>query len=94
MILTHKKWASIQAVRDKRVFAIPVGISRRGHPGGLETPLAILWTAKTIYPELFPDIDLKKEVFWFYKTFFGLSLDHEMVDRILGNRGMRSTSTR
>lgn len=89
VILTDKKWSPIQAVQDKKVFAIPVGISRWGHPGGLETPLAILWTAKKVYPALFQDIDLKKEVGVFYKTFFNLDLDDAMVDKILGNKGMR-----
>ncbi len=89
-ILSDKKWSPIQAVLDKRVFSIPVGISRWGHPGGLETPLAILWTAKTVYPDLFQDIDLKQEVSQFYLTFFNLDLDDAMIERILGNKGMRS----
>jgi len=88
-ILTDKKWSPIKAVQNNKVFSIPVGISRWGHPGGLETPLAILWTAKTVYPDLFQDIDLKKEIFIFYKTFFNLELDEVMINKILGNKGMR-----
>jgi iron complex transport system substrate-binding protein len=89
-ILADKKWSPIQAVRDQKVFSIPVGISRWGHPGGLETPLAILWTAKTVYPDLFRDIDLKQEVSRFYLRFFNLDLDHATIERILGNTGMRA----
>jgi len=88
-ILNDKKWSPIKAVQNKKVFSIPVGISRWGHPGGLETPLAILWTAKTVYPILFSDIDLKKEMSSFYNTHFNLSLDEEMTNKILGNQGMR-----
>jgi iron complex transport system substrate-binding protein len=88
-ILTDKKWAPVRAVKEQKVFSIPVGISRWGHPGGLETPLAILWTAKTVYPDLFKDIDLKKEMTEFYQTFFNLSLDEAMIQKILGNKGMR-----
>lgn len=88
-ILADRKWASIKAVQNQKVFPIPVGISRWGHPGGLETPLAILWTAKTVYPDLFSDIDLKKEVSGFYRDFFNLDLDEAMIDKILGNKGMR-----
>ncbi|MCP3875120.1 MAG: ABC transporter substrate-binding protein [Desulfobacteraceae bacterium] len=91
-ILTDKKWSSIKAVQNTKVFAIPVGISRWGHPGGLETPLAILWTAKTVYPELFKEMDLKKEMVWFYKTFFNLNLDDDMINNILDNKGMRHHS--
>jgi iron complex transport system substrate-binding protein len=89
LILDDKKWAPIRAVQDKKVFTIPVGISRWGHPGGLETPLAILWTAKTVYPELFRDIDLKQEVRAFYRQFFDLTLDDGMLDKILNGNGMR-----
>jgi iron complex transport system substrate-binding protein len=88
-ILQDKKWAAVKAVQDKKVFPIPVGISRWGHPGSLETPLAILWTAKTVYPELFSDIDLKMEIKQFYHLFFDLTLTDEMVERILNNQGMR-----
>lgn len=88
-ILSDKKWETIQAVKDKKVLAIPVGISRWGHPGGLETPLALLWTSKKVYPDLFDDIDLKQEIYFFYKNFFDLDLDDAMIDRILNNKGMR-----
>ncbi len=92
LILTNKKWSSIQAVRNKKVFAIPVGISRWGHPGGLETPLAILWTVKKVYPALFEDIDLKKEISVFYKTFFNIHLNDTLLNRILANKGMRHSA--
>ncbi len=88
-ILTDKKWAPIRAVRDKKVHAIPVGISRWGHPGGLETPLAILWTAKTAYPRLFEDLDLALEIQIFYHDFFNLDLDGSTIEQILSGRGMR-----
>jgi iron complex transport system substrate-binding protein len=89
LILRDKKWAPIKAVRDKKVFTIPVGISRWGHPGGLETPLAILWTSKMVYPKLFQDVDMKKEVRAFYQQFFNLLLDDMMLDKILKGKGMR-----
>lgn len=88
-IMTDKKWAPVRAVRDNRVYPVPVGISRWGHPGGLETPLAILWTAKTAYPELFRDIDLAGEMTDFYSRFFSLDLTPAAVDQILSGRGMR-----
>ena len=90
-ILQDKKWAAVKAVREKNVFPIPVGISRWGHPGSLETPLAILWTAKKVYPELFSDMDLEKEIKQFYHRFFDLTLTDEMVENILNNQGMRET---
>ena len=47
------KWSAIGAVKNGRVYQMPIGISRWGHPGSLETPLAILWTAKSVYPDRF-----------------------------------------
>jgi len=90
-ILQDKKWAAVKAVQEKKVFPIPVGISRWGHPGSLETPLAILWTAKKVYPDLFSDIDLEMEIKQFYQQFFDLALTGEMVQNILNNQGMRKT---
>lgn len=90
-ILQDKKWAAVKAVQEKKVFPIPVGISRWGHPGSLETPLAILWTAKKVYPDLFSDIDLEMEIKQFYHQFFDLALTDEMVQNILNNQGMRKT---
>ncbi len=89
LILTDKKWATLKAVQEKKVFNIPVGISRWGHPGGLETPLAILWTAKTVYPDLFKDLYMKKEIKVFYQRFFNISLEDTMLDKILSGKGMR-----
>lgn len=88
-ILQDKKWAHIKAVQNKKVYSIPIGISRWGHPGGLETPLAILWTAKLVYPEYFKDIDLKKEILFFYQEFFNLQLTDKDIEQILSGKGMR-----
>jgi iron complex transport system substrate-binding protein len=89
LILTDKKWVSLGAVQQKKVFTIPVGISRWGHPGGIETPLAMIWTAKKIYPDLFQDINIEKEVALFYKQFFNLNLSDKLVNKILSGKGMR-----
>ena len=88
-MLTNEKWAALPAVRAERVYQIPVGISRWGHPGGMETPLAIIWTAKKLYPERFRDVNLEEMVRNFYSTFFGIELTEEMTAQILSGRGMR-----
>jgi iron complex transport system substrate-binding protein len=88
-IIENEKWRNINAVKNDRVYKMPNGISRWGHPTSLETPLAILWTAKTLYPELFEDIDLYKETKYFYKEFFKFELDDELTERILIGKGMR-----
>lgn len=89
-ILGNPQWSGIKAVRDNRVYQLPQGISRWGHPGSVETPLAILWTAKTVYPEKFEHIDMEKEVEYFYKEFFGYELSPEMIQQILSGEGLRN----
>ena len=84
----------MDAAKAGNVFQMPIGISRWGHPGSLETPLAVLWTAKTLYPDLFRDIELKKELKYFYKTFFDYDLSKKMVEQVLAGRGMRLTKNR
>jgi len=90
-ILGNPQWSSLQAVRDKRVYQMPVGISRWGHPGGLETPLALLWTAKLLYPEHFGDINMKDEARDFYKEFFNCQVEDATLEQILNGQGMRLT---
>ena len=46
-LILGAQWSGIDAVQNGRVYQLPQGISRWGHPGSVETPLAILWTAKT-----------------------------------------------
>lgn len=88
-ITTNEQWASLEAVKTGKVYKMPNGISRWGHPGSLETPLAILWTAKTLYPDRFKDLDMTKETKDFYKKFFDIELSDEAVSDILAGSGMR-----
>jgi iron complex transport system substrate-binding protein len=93
-IMKDPKWAAISAVEKGRVYQLPIGISRWGHPGSLETPLAILWTAKIVYPDQFRDLDMKAETSRFYKDFFNYTLSDHMTIQILEGKGMRLTKNR
>ena len=85
-ILQDKQWTPIKAVKEDRVYQMPIGISRWGHPGSIETPLAILWTAKKLYPEHFQDMDMFFETKKFYGDFFRYELTDDMVNRILSGK--------
>lgn len=88
-ITDNPQWAPLKAVRDQRVYQLPIGISRWGHPGGLETPLAMLWTAKLLYPQYYADLDMQKLTRDFYKQYFNFDVDETTVDQILNGQGMR-----
>lgn len=89
-LLRNEKWAGLKAVKNKEVYQIPIGISRWGHPGGMETPLAILWTVKTLYPEYSADINLDEEIKEFYTRFFSINIDDNTLNRIKDGSGMRA----
>lgn len=88
-ILEDIRWSAMAAVKNKKVFQMPIGISRWGHPGSIETPLAILWTARTIYPDRFSDMDMKKEIQSYYQRFFKIKLKDKKMDQILSGSNMR-----
>lgn len=93
-IRNSPQWAPVAAVKTRRIYQLPIGISRWGHPGSLETPLAILWTAKTICPEKFQDIHLEEEIRNFYQRFFNYAVSDRMMEHILSGKGMRLNKKR
>ena len=74
-------WSKIKAVQDKKVYKTPLGMYR-SYTTGADTPMTLLWYAKTIYPDKFKDIDLNKEVEKYYKEVFGVELTEEQVESI------------
>jgi iron complex transport system substrate-binding protein len=89
-IMTNKQWSSLSAVKNHKVYQMPNGISRWGHPGSLETPLAILWTAKTLYPDMFSDIDMMAETKYYYREFFNYPISDQETAQVLSGMGMRA----
>lgn len=91
-ILSDEKWVGLSAVQQGRVYQIPIGITRMGHPTSLETPLALLWLTKLLYPDTF-DLDFDKELRDFYSTFFGFTLSDEWIAAIKDGSEMRTPKT-
>ncbi len=77
------KLHTLTAYQKGNFILMPLGVSRWGHPYSVETPLAILWTAKTIYPDLFKDIDMNLETRTFYQQFFHYQLTDAEVQKIM-----------
>ncbi len=83
-ILKDPQLRDLKAVRSGRVHEFPIGAFWWNRPSP-EAPLGFLWLAKTLYPELMADIDLKKETVDFFKTFYGYELsDAEYESFITG----------
>ena len=57
---------------------LPLG-SYRTYTPGTDTPMTLLWMAKTMYPDLFADIDLEQQVKDYYQEIYGVELSDEDV---------------
>lgn len=82
-ILSDRSWAPLKAIRRQKVYLLPTALSRWGHPGSVETPLAVLWVARTLYPERFETLDMAAETRLFYEKFFNYPLSDGQVKQIL-----------
>ena len=91
-ILSDEKWAGLDCVEQGRVYQIPVGTSRMGHPTSTETPLALLWLAELLYPDYF-DIDFSQELKDYFEEFYDYQLSEETVEAILAGDEMRAAKT-
>ena len=74
-------WSSVKAVTDGQVYKMPLGTYRSYTPSA-DTPVTFLWMAKTVYPELFEDIDITTEVRDYYQELYGVTLTDEQIDRM------------
>ena len=74
-------WSGIQAVQNQSVYKMPLGMYRSYTPG-IDTPITLLWMAKTTYPTFFEDIDVTQRAIDYYETVFGVTLTPEQVETI------------
>lgn len=91
-ILSDSKWEGLTAVKNKEVYTLPVGATRWCHPGSMEAHMGVLAIAIQFYPEKFKDFDMESYVKEYYKTYFGLDLDEQTIDKILTGKGMRKSN--
>lgn len=74
-------WSAITAVKEQRINKMPVGMYR-SYTCGVDTPVTLLWLAKTVYPDLFTDIDITQETRTYYKEVFDIELTDEQAEKI------------
>lgn len=74
-------WSGIDAVRRQRVYKMPLGLYRSYTPGA-DTPITLLWLAKTVYPALFEDVDITRRTIEYYETVFGVRLTERQAEAI------------
>ncbi|HEX2937297.1 MAG TPA: ABC transporter substrate-binding protein [Ruminiclostridium sp.] len=89
-IYSNKKWQGLTAVQNKKVIALPVGLSRWGHFGSIEPQMGALFIASTLYPDRFRDLNLTQTVKDYYTRFFKLNITETIAQKILSGEGMRA----
>jgi len=81
-IMNDPKWKDLKAVQDGKLFLNPKGVFYWDRYGA-EEALQIQWAAKTLYPELFKDLDIKDVIKKFYNEFFNYNLTDDDIDSIM-----------
>ena len=74
-------WSGLTAVKNKEVYKFPLGMYY-WFPPCSDSPLALEWLAKNLYPDLFEDIDMEQEIKDYYSKFYGITLTDEDIDTI------------
>lgn len=71
-------WSSVSAVKNEQVYKMPLG-AYRSFTLGADTPMTLMWLAKTVYPDLFEDVDMTEEVENYYKEVYNIELTDDQV---------------
>ncbi len=77
-IMSDSSWASLNAVKNNRVYAIPCELDSWSNA----TPsacLAVLYMSMELYPELYEDIDFEGIVIQFYKDVYDIEVTREVI---------------
>lgn len=81
LILDDPKWRNVKAVKENKVYTNPDGVTMWDY--GSEGILLLEYIAKTLHPDLFKDLDMKKEVKEYYSKFYHYNLTDDEANRIL-----------
>lgn len=83
-------WSTVKAVKERRVYKVPMGIYRWDAPG-VETPLMMRWLAKTLQPQIFSDVSIRQETKDFYKKFMGIDLTEADLAQIFADAANKNS---
>ncbi len=85
-ILSDKRWKTIQAVTNERVYLRPNNpFSWFDGPSGMNEIIGIYWMIQTLYPTQCTDLDLKDKVQEFYLDFYHYTLTDSDYTALMAN---------
>lgn len=73
-IINSDKWQQLRATRQGNVHAFPADFYSWAQPD-VRWILGAQWLARTLHPQLFSSLDIRREVRSFYSDMYGLSAD-------------------
>jgi len=82
VVKKNPDWASMKAVKNGKVYRIPMGIYAWDHASN-EGVLLMIYMAKIFHPDLFKDWDMIKEMKTFYSEVYGKTVTDQDAERIL-----------
>lgn len=86
-IQNDSKWASIAAVKNHKVYAVPSGpFNWFDRPPSINRILGLKWLGNLLYPDVYK-YDMDKETREFYKKFYHYDLSDEELDSLLKDSG-------
>lgn len=96
--IANDVWDEVNAVKNHQVYKMPLGLYRTYVPGP-DTPITLQWLAKTVYPELFEDLDITEAARSYYGNVYGVDLTDEQIDAMFNPpsnaaNGMRHIGTK
>ncbi len=71
-VFSNRQFATVPAVRNRRVYVFPSNIGWWDYPAP-HCVMGMVWAAKTLYPERFRDVDVKAIADGFYAKYLGYS---------------------
>ena len=81
-LMSDDALSGLSALKSGQVYKTPQG-TLPWDTFGPEQSMAVLWMAKTLYPDRFEDIDLKAEMTEFYEKFYGYELSDAAAELML-----------
>jgi iron complex transport system substrate-binding protein len=85
-VLTDPAWASVAAVRARRVHLSPkLPFGWVDFPPSVNRLIGLRWLANILYPDLFHD-DMRARTRDFYTRFYHVTPNDEEIDRVLAGR--------
>lgn len=73
-IYTNPQFATINAIKKRAIHPFPSNVGWWDYPAP-HCVIGVVWSAKTLYPDLFVDIDMTELANEFYKNFSGFSFE-------------------